>query len=73
MRIVEVKKSKIKYKIVKDKIYSWRQRWLNVPAEYKDEHRLIVMSIEEFIDILYNDKKRDEYRAMFDQISKSEF
>lgn len=68
MQIVEVKESGIKHKIVKDKVYTWRQRWLNVPAEYKDEYRLVVMSIEELIDILYDDKKREEFRDILSQI-----
>jgi len=65
MRIVNVKESRFKSKRVGDKTYLWRQRWLNVPREYKNKRSLVVMSEQELIDILYKDEARKKAREEF--------
>jgi len=71
MRIVKVKESGFKSKRVKGKVYVWRQKWLNVPAEYKNYPYLLVMGTDEFIEILWNDeareKAREEYSKEFER------
>jgi len=70
MRLLEVKRSKPKVKERKGKIYIWRQYYLNVPKEYRDRHYLIVMAPEELIDILWDDKKREEAKKELDKLLK---
>jgi len=70
MQIVEVKRSDFKSKKYKGKWYFWKQRWLNVPKEYKKEYFLVVMSLRELIDILYKEHKRKEAEIMLDNFYK---
>lgn len=68
MRIVNVKESRFKSKRVGDKTYLWRQRWLNVPKEYRDRRTLIVIAPEEFVDILWDDEAREKAKKELDRL-----
>jgi len=68
MRIVDVKESGLKMKKVGDKTYLWRQKWLNVPKEYRNKPSLIVIAPEEFINILWDKEARKKVIKELDKL-----
>lgn len=68
MRVVKIRKSDVKIKKVGNKMYAFRQRWLRVPGEYKDEAVVIVISLSEMVDILHDEKKREEVIEKWDEL-----
>ena len=68
MKIVRVKETGFKSKVVKGKVYVWRQYYLNVPKEYRLKPYLVVISMEEFAKILYDNETREKVKKEFDKL-----